>query len=271
MMHNPVKHTAAASTAPDTLQEEHIPMLSASNHVVLEIDHPPPQYSQADSQPLEPDVVASRPRRRFQPKPLHVRILWTAAIFLCILQNFGIVPTLFSTSTCSIRERDHQEVARLKRGAYWTDPAGDEHCGAFGVRYYRARLRSDDSVALEKDWLETCYLMPMTIHGRQLEKPDRCERRDDGQVWGIWRVDFGEPTCAPYWGTVTDLGCVSTGLARLQSRLLGIQHGDNWKNMCSTTPAKLLGVQYDHPTHCEDKGFVSGVIGMWDIERTECN
>ena len=78
-------------------------------------------------------------------------------------------------------ERHRLEVKRRSQGVYWTEPAGDHHCHSYGTRTYTAYLRD---IPQDLNWLEVCDNMPpVVIHGRELSKPDKCERN----VSAAWR------------------------------------------------------------------------------------
>ncbi|KAI0774439.1 hypothetical protein C8Q74DRAFT_1270041 [Fomes fomentarius] len=169
-------------------------------------------------------------------------------------------------------ERRHKEVERL--GPNWTVPIGDSGCMEYGTRIYRAQLKD----------LNICANMPITVHGRVIDKPDQCKRDQHGQVWGAWYVNYDEPSCTPYWGPFIDKGhtpgkkgmtvrCTmynvqnslcSILLKCFESQLMGIQHGDSWEKMCATTPTTIHGQTYDIPTNCENRS-IFGIYGIWDV------
>jgi hypothetical protein len=39
---------------------------------------------------------------------------------------------------------------------------------------------------------------------------------------------------------------------RIESRLWNLQSGDDWRDMCSTTPANFRGLHLDSPEICEN-------------------
>ncbi|KAI0750973.1 hypothetical protein C8Q80DRAFT_543533 [Daedaleopsis nitida] len=161
-------------------------------------------------------------------------------------------------------ERHRREVERRRQGVYWTEPVGDQHCAGYAMRVYRARLMD---IPPDLNWLEVCSDMPVTIHGRSIDKPDDCKRDDHGWVWGNWFVSFDEPSCVPYWDNIHNKGCAPghSGMKRIEARLWGIQHGDNWEKMCATTPATIDGQLFDHPMTCDNRGSISGMVGIWDV------
>ncbi|KAI9056516.1 hypothetical protein FKP32DRAFT_1585790 [Trametes sanguinea] len=173
------------------------------------------------------------------------------------------------------KQREEEEIHRLEvlrrsQGVYWTEPSGDAHCHAYGTRTYIAYLRD---IPGDLNWREVCdYMPPVVIHGRALSKPDKCERNERGQVIGVWYVDFDEPACRPYWGQIASEGCSpgQPGIERFEGRLLGIGSGEGWSTMCTTTPATIRGLHYDHPSSCEDRGLFGGMVGIWDYPNARC-
>lgn len=103
---------------------------------------------------------------------------------------------------------------------HWTKLYGDKSCAKYGAREYHATLVD---VPWGREWLELCEGMPITIHDRVLERPNRCERtvrvhstpygfllvsdnghQKDGQVLGHWLIT-DELDCKPHWGELKDL------------------------------------------------------------------
>ncbi|KAI9000850.1 hypothetical protein BD414DRAFT_472918 [Trametes punicea] len=167
-------------------------------------------------------------------------------------------------------ERHRLEVKRRSQGVHWTEPSADAHCHSYGTRTYTAYLRD---IPGDLNWLEVCDNMPpVVIHGRELSKPDKCERNGGGDVVGVWYVDFDEPNCRPYWERLYDKGCSAgqTGVRRFEARLDGIGKGDNWEMMCATTPATINGFYFAHPSSCENRGVWSGMVGIWDYPNRRC-
>ncbi|KAI0335638.1 hypothetical protein GY45DRAFT_816711 [Cubamyces sp. BRFM 1775] len=165
-------------------------------------------------------------------------------------------------------ERHRLEVRRRSQGVYWTEPAGDHRCHSWGTRTYTAYLKD---VPGDLNWLEVCDNMPpVVIHGRELSKPDKCERNGRGEIQGAWYVDFDEPNCKPHWDYMKDLGCAPTrsGYLRYEARLNGIQDKDDWEMMCQTAPATIEHTHYDRPDHCENRGMFGGMVGIWDHPTT---
>ncbi|KAL1943032.1 hypothetical protein VTO73DRAFT_4703 [Trametes versicolor] len=164
-------------------------------------------------------------------------------------------------------EKHRLEVVRRSQGVYWTEPRA-ERCHSYGTRIYSANLRD---IPGDLNWLEVCENMPpVTIHGREISKPSKCEW-NGGDVVGTWYIDFDEPSCKPYWNDFTDLGCNvgNTGFQRFGARLDGMSNGADWNLMCSTTAATIRGVHFDQPTTCEDRGRW-GEVGLWDVPNPGC-
>ncbi|KAI0774441.1 hypothetical protein C8Q74DRAFT_1270050 [Fomes fomentarius] len=170
----------------------------------------------------------------------------------------------------NVRCADSGELSRKPRreGVYWMEPIVDPGCIAFGTRRYRAHLKD---IPYNLPWLEVCSDMPITIHGRPIDRPDGCYRDDQDRVWGNWSVTFKEPSCVPYWEHITRMGCApgKRGIVRYQGRLAGLKADDDWENMCATTPATVFEQDFVSPTTCDNQGFF-GMFGIWDIPTTRC-
>ncbi|KAI0371603.1 hypothetical protein BV20DRAFT_185035 [Pilatotrama ljubarskyi] len=167
-------------------------------------------------------------------------------------------------------QRHRLEVVRRSEGVYWTEPHGDSHCHSYGTRTYYAHLKD---IPDDLNWREVCDNMPpVSIHGREINKPDKCERNGNDEVVGAWYIDYDEPNCRPYWETMYDKGCTPgmTGFQRFEARLDGIGKGDDWGMMCATTPATIHGLHFDRPSSCENRGTWSGMVGIWDYPNRKC-
>ncbi|TBU39033.1 hypothetical protein BD309DRAFT_873169 [Dichomitus squalens] len=158
-----------------------------------------------------------------------------------------------------------KEVERMRQGVHWSEAWGNQRCSAYGARAYNARLLD---IPEELGWYEVCADMPNRFHGRWVDRPARCQRDRNG-VWATWYIDFEEPRCITYWDTLRDLGCSSaqSGKRRYEARLMNLTHRDDWDAMCSTTPATINGIHFDHPTACEDR---AGATGVWDVPDDTC-
>ncbi|KAI0638544.1 hypothetical protein C8Q77DRAFT_1091639 [Trametes polyzona] len=170
------------------------------------------------------------------------------------------------------KEENHRlDVIRKSQGVYWTEPHGEANCHAYGTRTYSAYLKD---IPEGMNWLEVCDNMPpVVIHGQEVDKPSKCERNGNGDVVGVWYVDFGEPNCTPYWSQFYDKGCSpgQVGVQRFEARLDGIGKRDDWEMMCATTPATIQRLHFDRPSSCENRGFWSGVVGVWDFPNPKCS
>ncbi|KAI0353007.1 hypothetical protein OH77DRAFT_1497514 [Trametes cingulata] len=155
-----------------------------------------------------------------------------------------------------------------RKGVYWTEPEGSTKCHSYSARAYTAVLKDAPATL---NWLEVCSGMPVTIHGRQINQPNNCERKDVGTVVGTWLVGFNEPECVPYWDSISDKGCApgKPGMRRVQGRLWALPSGDDWARMCASTPAIFNGTYFEHPTSCENK-VISGMMGLWDYPDESC-
>ncbi|KAI0722797.1 hypothetical protein C8Q76DRAFT_720350 [Earliella scabrosa] len=161
-------------------------------------------------------------------------------------------------------ERHRKEIERRRQGVWWTEPVGDAGCVAYGTRAYRARLMD---IPQNLNWREVCEDMPVTIHERAIDAPDKCEKLKR-KVWATWYIE--DPQCTTYWDRLSHLGCSAgrTGFRRYSSRLMNLRRGDDWNKMCSTTPATISNVQFDHPTICVDEN--RGRTGIWDVPDSSC-
>ncbi|KAI0747306.1 hypothetical protein BC629DRAFT_1599492 [Irpex lacteus] len=155
-------------------------------------------------------------------------------------------------------EKERWERMRLYWGPLWRN----DHCHAYATREYTARLWN---IAPGADGLAACKQMSMTINRRSIF-PSECEDRSRDGIHGRWLVDYDETACRPYWNTLQDKGCVGegAGLHRFEARLENIQSGDDWQRMCDTAPNIVNGIKFDSPTSCENRGWWSGMVGIWD-------
>ncbi|KAJ6588639.1 hypothetical protein B0H19DRAFT_213478 [Mycena capillaripes] len=164
--------------------------------------------------------------------------------------------------------RKREEQDRIRAGFAWDGLAGDQHCLQHGTRRYTARVAN---VPREYDPVKACTETAVEIHGRKIPSPNQCEDRGCSGVFGHWLVNYSEPTCITYFDDFKDKGCISqgSGQRRIESPLWNLQDGDNWRNMCSTTPANFRNLHFDSPGVCEHWGKY-GVWGIWEIEDHSC-
>lgn len=166
-------------------------------------------------------------------------------------------------------ENRRRENERRRLGITWGPPFAHK-CAAYGTRPYNAKLMN---VPSGFNSIEACGEMPIVFHDRTIEKPSWCEKLGNGEVYGHWMIDFDEPLCQPYWANPEDKGCVGykSGLRRWEARLLDLNMGDSWPDMCATTSNTINGHHFKTPSHCEDRGFWSGMVGLFDAPDSSCN
>ncbi|KAJ7706656.1 hypothetical protein B0H17DRAFT_906168, partial [Mycena rosella] len=163
--------------------------------------------------------------------------------------------------------RRKAEDERVRAGFGWESLRAEEHCLRHGARQYSARI---SNVPRVYDPVQACTETAVEIHGRKIASPSWCEDRGCNGVYGHWTVDYSEPTCVTHFDAFKDKGCISeTGLRRIESRLENLQAGDNWRDMCSSTPANFRHLHFESPGMCEHWGKY-GVWGIWEIEDREC-
>ncbi|KAF8157254.1 hypothetical protein B0H34DRAFT_798548 [Crassisporium funariophilum] len=164
------------------------------------------------------------------------------------------------------RERERQEQERNRAAIVWEHLTPSPKCLRYGTREYSATLAH---VPVGLDPLEECRAKPVDIHGKKVY-PDHCSTENVcGHVKGYWSVDFNEGACVTSFRDVNDKGCVQPGIHRYDAHLENLQNGDDWREMCSTTPYNIHGHHYAHPTICTDWGRW-GIGGIWDVEDTYC-
>ncbi|KAF7325777.1 hypothetical protein MKEN_00428200 [Mycena kentingensis (nom. inval.)] len=186
------------------------------------------------------------------------------------------------------RRREEEEAVRARFA--WDGLAGDSYCLRYATRRYTARIAN---VPRSYDPVKACMETSVEIHGRRLTTPERCEDRGCEGVFGHWVVDFAEAACSPHFAKFDDkvnstsiftnksLSMVNSlpsrvvqvqdpeNEYRMESRLWDLRPGDDWREMCSTTPADLRGIHFDGPDMCENWG-IQGVWARWDIEDSSC-
>ncbi|KAJ6563585.1 hypothetical protein DFH09DRAFT_1035185 [Mycena vulgaris] len=164
------------------------------------------------------------------------------------------------------RKRD--EADRVRAAFYWDGLRMEQRCLRHGARQYSARIYN---VPRGYDPLQACTETSVEIHGLKIPTPTQCEDRGCGGVFGHWTVDYSEPTCKTHFENFKDKGCNSSGSGRrrIESRLENLQSGDDWRDMCSTTPADFRHLHFESPEMCEHRG-IYGVWGIWMIEDQEC-
>ncbi|KZT67158.1 hypothetical protein DAEQUDRAFT_673800 [Daedalea quercina L-15889] len=166
------------------------------------------------------------------------------------------------------REREWREEADRHRvhegnvlGLSWGQVESHQ-CVRFGTREYTARLGFDMQ--------EACQHMPVILNGAPVAMAHECMMGDT--LVGRWNINEGETACRPNWGDVYDKGCIGQGSGkhRFEARLWDLHGDEDWMTMCSTTPADVHGHHFDGPTHCENRGVLHGMVGMWDVDDHQC-
>lgn len=165
-------------------------------------------------------------------------------------------------------EKEKRERERMH--IYWEDIQGEENCIAHRTKRYSARLAN---LRNGVDALDACKATPLTIHGVTYDSPVHCEDRRSygGGIHGQW-VDNDEPFCSTFWEYFKIKDCLApgSGLRRVESPLGNLRSGDNWQDMCYSTPATLFGRSYNGPTAgCVDWGKY-GHWGIWDVPDENC-
>ncbi|KAJ7739493.1 hypothetical protein B0H14DRAFT_2990805 [Mycena olivaceomarginata] len=128
--------------------------------------------------------------------------------------------------------RKKEEQDRVRAKFYWEDLGGGSTLPA----------------------LQACKETAIEINGVKILNPVQAA----SGVIGHWMV--ADPSCVTHFDGFADKGCSGPGSGRrlIESRLWNLQGGDDWRDMCSTTP----------------RGFprgIRGVWGTWNIEDRECS
>jgi len=166
--------------------------------------------------------------------------------------------------------KEHEEQQRRARASlFWYELSPKEECIRYDSRMYSARLMN---VQKGQDGMKLCSDMEITIHGQTYPRPDFCEDQS-GKIYGHWTVVGNEPSCKPIFESFRDKGCIVRGSHRRRiEAFMGNfpnEDHDNWREMCSSTPADLYGHHYDGPENCSDRGR-DGIWGIWGVEDSGC-
>ncbi|KAJ6609566.1 hypothetical protein B0H10DRAFT_2193846 [Mycena sp. CBHHK59/15] len=137
-------------------------------------------------------------------------------------------------------QRRWDEEERTRAGFYWDGLKGEPRCLRHGTRKYSARVAN---VPQQYNAVKACTETAVEIHGLKMPTPNQCE----------------------------DRGCTSPGSRRrrIESPLQNLQPGDEWRDMCSSTPADFRHLHFDSPGVCVDWGKY-GIWGVWEIEDDYC-
>ncbi|KAJ7711999.1 hypothetical protein B0H14DRAFT_3019760 [Mycena olivaceomarginata] len=169
--------------------------------------------------------------------------------------------------------RKKEEQDRIRAKFYWEDLGADQHCLRYSTRQYTARVAN---VPRQYDPVQACKETAIEINDRGCRG-----------VIGHWMVP--DPSCVTHFDSFADKvsrpilpliyvgaqsnhrDCTGPGSGRrlIESRLWNLQGGDDWRDMCSTTPADFRGLHFEGPDSCENWG-IRGVWGTWNIEDREC-
>ncbi|KAK0443316.1 hypothetical protein EV421DRAFT_544212 [Armillaria borealis] len=171
----------------------------------------------------------------------------------------------------SVKEKRQQLI---RDSLAWASATPSNRCLRFGTREYSAQLMG---LPRGEDGLRWCKDKAVIIHGTNIEKPMYCTvdnpARADLRIFGHWIVDFNEPSCKTLWEKFQDKGCVAIGskTRRIEAHMGNHQPPwDNWREMCSTTPADYDGHHFDQPSSCDHRGIFSGVWGVWFVKDESC-
>ncbi|KAJ7739494.1 hypothetical protein B0H14DRAFT_2990811 [Mycena olivaceomarginata] len=155
------------------------------------------------------------------------------------------------------KEEKRGEARRKERG---TGPHSSQ---------YTARVAN---VPRQYDPVQACKETAIEINGVKILNPAQCEDRGCSGVIGHWMVP--DPSCVTHFDGFADKGCTGPGSGRrlIESRLWNLQGGDDWRDMCSTTPA---GFPRNCPSVRKNELIIRvqgirGVWGTWNIEDREC-
>ncbi|KAG7085994.1 hypothetical protein E1B28_003517 [Marasmius oreades] len=149
----------------------------------------------------------------------------------------------------------------------WTDVRPDYQCARYGVKRFYGSLAG----IKELDGLKVCREVPYAFFGKEMRKPDSCERDGSGGIRGIWEIDFNVPECHPILRDLRDKGCAGTRNKRVEAQVVDIGKHEDWYRMCTTTPLRWDGVVY-YPTQCESRTiwFFNYKVALYDIYDPSC-
>ncbi|EAU87106.1 hypothetical protein CC1G_05795 [Coprinopsis cinerea okayama7 len=167
------------------------------------------------------------------------------------------------------KRREEEEDAKRRSGVQWADVTPDKHCLRWGTRMWTSsRL---ENLPYGYDPIKACSTTKALIHGKWV-LPDTCQSKAGwGGVVGTWYIDFDEAGCYSFWNEFKDKGCTAQGSGKrmIESRLENIRPGDDAMVMCSSTPARFNGLEFDGPHSCNYRGR-HGYWGIWFIDDGSC-
>ncbi|KAK0227271.1 hypothetical protein EDD85DRAFT_957884 [Armillaria nabsnona] len=274
----------------DDVQVLPSPQLGASSSLILA---PPPPYSididqEASNTNESREVYSANPQsvaishpsaltigsqinnnswvRTYSSRLSSKRAIRTLAIFIICM--FVLTIHLHDRS---VKDKRHQLI---RDGLAWANVTPSNRCLRFGTREYSAQLMG---VPRGEGGLRWCKEKAVIIHDTNIEKPVYCTVDNsapaDLRIFGYWTVDFNEPSGKTLWENFQDKGCVAIGskTRRIEAHMGNHQPPwDNWREMCSTTPADYDGHHFDQPSSCDHRGIFSGVWGVWFVKDESC-
>ncbi|EIW74523.1 hypothetical protein CONPUDRAFT_113006 [Coniophora puteana RWD-64-598 SS2] len=200
-------------------------------------------------------------------RPSAISCVVTIITFIITISLFASFITGSATrhDSCVDEHKDEHKDERLKMNLFW-DGFSTEGCVRYQRRQYRARLMN--MRAGYEYPIEACMKMPIPIDGVE-RFPLRCVDKGIGGLYGIWEVD-GEGYCATFFEEFQPMECTAwgSGLKRYRMYMARLNRGDDWRDMCSSTPARLLNVTFDGPTYCDQQN--GRTYGYWEIPDSDC-
>ncbi|KAJ7199542.1 hypothetical protein C8J57DRAFT_457833 [Mycena rebaudengoi] len=182
--------------------------------------------------------------------------------------------------------RKEEEQERLRATFYWKDLRAEQRCLRYGARRYSARVAN---VPREYDPVQACKETAVEIHGWRYPVRRGARTRavavflDTGRsiIWSrpVNPILMTSMTKAArpqdlveefvFISLLMIIAILNMFHQHIESRLWNLQSEDDWRDMCSTTPANFRGLHLDSPEICENWG-IRGVWGYWNIEDPAC-
>ncbi|KAK0438482.1 hypothetical protein EV421DRAFT_2021320 [Armillaria borealis] len=257
--------------------------ISSGSHLA-----PPPPYSEDiergvnETSPLYP----TNPVSYTLPREITDAYQSTSTSSSCkTLRTILVFSILAIVLTLYLHERTKNQF--ILDGLTWTELTPSNRCLRYSTREYSALLRG---VPSDKDGLKWCKMKEITIHRIEFKNPAHCtidvDKSGTTRAYGHWIVKSNEPRCMTTWEDFRDkarislfsLGCAAKGSKyrisciskRIEAQMGNYQPlWDNWREMCSTTPADYEGHHFDRPDSCE-RSFFGGVTGVWFFKDESC-